>query len=130
MASTRGSFSALLLLAPLLSHAHHSTAFNYGEDRITVEGTVSSVKWLNPHASFVLSVVNEDGTTERWLVELLAKIALERQGFDFDAFEEGAQIQLTGRVGFREHTLRFGEAVLQDGRTIRERSPAAPRPNQ
>lgn len=117
---------ALLSSASLQLQAHHSTAFNYGEERITVEGTISSVKWLNPHASFVLEVVGADGNTEKWLVELLARIALERQGFDFDAFQAGTRIQLTGRVGYREHTLRFGEAVLPDGRTIRERSPSAP----
>ena len=113
----------LLLTAPLAVNAHHSTAFNYSEETITLEGTVTEVKWVNPHGSFVLEVTNADGTTDKWLVEFLARIALERQGFDFDAIQNGVAVTLTGRIGFREAHLRFGQAVLEDGRVIRERNP-------
>ena len=114
---------ALLLTAPLAVNAHHSAVFNYSEETITLEGTVTEVKWVNPHGSLVLEVVNEDGTTDEWLVEFLARIALERQGFDFDALQTGLDIKITGRIGFREGYLRFREAELEDGRIIRERNP-------
>ncbi len=114
---------ALRLSAPLAVNAHHSTAFNYSEETITLEGTVTEVKWVNPHGSLVLEVVNEDGTTDEWLVEFLARIALERQGFDFDSLQNGVVVKLTGRIGFREAHLRFREAELEDGRIIRERNP-------
>jgi hypothetical protein len=114
---------ALLLSAPLAVNAHHSTAFNYSEETITLEGTVTEVKWVNPHGSLVLEVVNQDGTTDEWLVEFLARIALERQGFDFDSLQNGVVVKLTGRIGFREAHLRFREAELEDGRIIRERNP-------
>lgn len=58
---------------------------------------------------------------------MLARIALQRQGFDFDAIQEGDQIQLSGRVGYRERTIIFGEAVLPDGTIVRERSPVRER---
>jgi hypothetical protein len=114
---------ALLLSAPLAVNAHHSTAFNYSEETITLEGTVTEVKWVNPHGSLVLEVVNEDGTTDEWLVEFLARIALERQGFDFDSLQNGVVVKLTGRIGFREAHLNFREAELEDGRIIRQRDP-------
>ena len=119
----RNFIFALLLTAPLAVNAHHSTAFNYSEETITLEGIVTAVKWVNPHGSFVLEVTNADGTTDEWLVEFLAKIALERQGFDFDSLQNGVAVKLTGRIGFRERHLRFGEAELEDGRIIRERNP-------
>ena len=123
MLQLRNFICALLLSAPLAVNAHHSTAFNYSEETITLEGTITEVKWVNPHGSLVLEVVNGDGTTDEWLVEFLARIALERQGFDFDSLQNGAAVKLTGRIGFREGYLRFREAELENGRIIRERIP-------
>ena len=69
------------------------------------------------------ALTNDDGTTEEWTVELLAKIALERQGFDFEQLANGMEVELTGRVGYREGTLRFEQAVRADGHVVVERSP-------
>ncbi|TDJ17108.1 MAG: hypothetical protein E2O65_08885 [Gammaproteobacteria bacterium] len=113
----------LLMTAPLAVNAHHSTAFNYSDEMITLEGTITAVKWVNPHGSFVLEVTNADGLTDEWFVEFLARIALERQGFDFDSLQNGVAVKLTGRIGFREGYLRFREAELEDGRIIREQNP-------
>ncbi|MCZ6585530.1 MAG: DUF6152 family protein [Gammaproteobacteria bacterium] len=112
-----------LLSVPLAVNAHHSTAFNYSDQTITLEGTITAIKWVNPHGSLVLEVTNADGTTDEWFVEFLARIALERQGFDFDSIQNGVAVKLTGRVGFRERYLRFREAELEDGRIIREKNP-------
>jgi hypothetical protein len=108
---------------PFAASAHHSTAFNYSEETLELEGTIAELKWVNPHGSMLLVVDNEDGTTDSWEVEFLAKIALERGGFDFDALHEGMTVKVTGRIGFREGYLRFGKAELADGRVITERSP-------
>jgi hypothetical protein len=123
----KGLLFGALFFVPLVLSAHHSVALNFSDEIVTFEGTVVSVKWINPHGSFVLEVTNQDGTSEEWIVEMLARIALQRQGFDFDAIQEGDQIQLSGRVGYRERTMRFGEAVLPDGTIVRERSPVRER---
>ncbi len=123
MLQLRNFICAFLLTVPLAVSAHHSAAFNYYEETATLEGTVTEVKWVNPHGSLVLVVTNADGTTDEWLVEFLAKIALERQGFDFDSLQNGVAAKITGRIGFRERQLRFEEAELEDGRIIRERDP-------
>ncbi len=114
-----------MLFLSLAGNAHHSTAFNYSEETVTLDGTISNLKWINPHASLVLVVTKEDGTIDEYLVEFLARIALERGGFDFDAFQNGMMINITGRIGFREGHLRFRQAILADGRVVRERSPTA-----
>ena len=63
-----------LLSVPLAVNAHHSTAFNYSDETITLEGTITEVKWVNPHGSLVLEVTNADGTMDEWFVEFLARI--------------------------------------------------------
>ncbi len=113
----------LLSCAPTVLQAHHSVALNFTDEEITLQGTITSLRWVNPHCTFVLEVENDAGGTEEWLVEMLARIALERQGFDFDSLHEGMAIQLTGRLGYREYNLRFVEAVRPDGGVVRERSP-------
>ena len=118
-----------ILLPILLSctsaalQAHHSVALNFTDEEIVLEGTITSLRWVNPHCTFVLQVENDAGETEEWLVEMLARIALERQGFDFDSLHEGMAVQLTGHLGYRDYTLRFVEAVRPDGGIVRERSP-------
>jgi hypothetical protein len=122
----RGSIlCAPLLFLSLAANPHHSTSFNYSDETVTLDGTISNLKWINPHSSLVLSLIKDDGTIEEYLVEFLARIALERGGFDFDAFQNGMMMNITGRIGFREGHLRFREAILADGRVIRERSPTA-----
>lgn len=115
--------ATLLAGAPSALQAHHSVALNFTDDEITLQGTITSLRWVNPHCTFVLEVRNDTGETEEWLVEMLARIALERQGFDFDSLHEGMDIQLTGRLGYRDYNLRFVEAVRPDGGIVRERSP-------
>ena len=119
----RGILLAALLACATAVQAHHSVALNFTDEEITLQGTITSLRWVNPHCTFVLQVETDTGETEEWLVELLARIALERQGFDFDSLQDGMVIQLTGRLGYREYTLRFVEAVRPDGGIVRERSP-------
>ncbi len=120
---SRSVLFAALLACAAGAQAHHSVALNFSDDEITLQGTITSLRWVNPHCTFVLQVETDAGETEEWLVELLARIALERQGFDFDSLQEGMEIELTGRLGYREYTLRFVEAVRPDGGIVRERSP-------
>ena len=119
----RGILLAALLACATAVQAHHSVALNFTDEEITLQGTITTLRWVNPHCTFVLQVETDTGETEEWLVELLARIALERQGFDFESLQEGMVIELTGRLGYREYTLRFVEAVRPDGGIVRERSP-------
>ena len=77
------------------------------------------MSWRNPHCSFVLEATDEHGAKEEWLVEMLAKIALERNGFDFDALPVHAHLTVTGLKGRREHTIFFRAAEFPDGRVLR-----------
>jgi Family of unknown function (DUF6152) len=118
---------ALAIFAPLTALAHHSRTLNYTEELISVEGDVKSVSWRNPHCSFVLEVTGENGAKEEWLVEMLAKIALERNGFDFSALPAGAHVTVTGLKGRREHMIFFRTAEFPDGHTLGSVLPSAPK---
>ncbi|MBI79348.1 MAG: DUF6152 family protein [Pseudomonadota bacterium] len=110
----------LYLMSPAFVVAHHSKALHFTGQLITLEGTIRSTKWINPHASFVLETKNQAGENEEWLIELLATIALRRGSFDFDAMKEGTEITLTGFLGREEKIIDMVEAILPDGRSIIE----------
>ena len=81
---TRGMIFFILFL-PFLVSAHHSVALNFTQEVVAIEGKIKDIKWINPHASFILETRNQSGEVEEWLIELLAVIALRRSGFNFDA---------------------------------------------
>ena len=63
------ALAVLALNAPLL--AHHSVPVNYDSSRrITIEGTLTEIRWINPHSRFRLEVTKDDGSTEEWLAEM------------------------------------------------------------
>lgn len=119
MLPIKGPVLALAMLLPLVAQAHHSRTLNYTEEMMTVEGDIKSTSWRNPHCSMVLEVTEADGSQHEWLVEMLAKIALLRNGFDFGGLEVGTHVKITGLKGRKERTTFFRSAELPDGRIVR-----------
>jgi hypothetical protein len=110
-------------LLPVSLGAHHSTSLNFSDEIVAIEGRITEVKWVNPHCSFVMEVPDGAGGSEEWLVEMLARIALERQGFDFEELSVGTSVTVVGRLGYRPNSLYFVEAELPDGRILRDPGP-------
>jgi hypothetical protein len=66
-----------LLLAAAPVRAHHSPAAMYDISRVVaLQGVVTEVQWVNPHAHLFLDVTDEAGTTVNWDVEFPAPAAL------------------------------------------------------
>lgn len=127
--------NAVLLAAALLAsagapalRAHHSVPVNFDQSReITIEGVLTDIKWVNPHAHFRLDVTNPDGSTVEWLVEMGASNTMRRAGFPMDRFAVGDRITVIGAPGRRDRTILLEETVLKDGTrmtpTMRPRDP-------
>jgi hypothetical protein len=81
--------------------AHHSGAMFDSQKTITLQGTVKTFQWSNPHC-WIQLLVTQDGMTQEWSVEMAATTELYRSGW-------------------RPHTLQAGESVtivvhpLRDG---------------
>ncbi len=83
-------FSLALSVAPLL--AHHSTAAEYDISKtITIQGTVTRVEWMNPHARLLMEAENRDP----WELELASPNALMKEGATRDLFKQGDQVSVT-----------------------------------
>jgi hypothetical protein len=96
--------------------AHHSVPVNYDQSReITIEGVLTEIKWLNPHATFRLDVTSPDGSVVEWLVEMGAANTMKRAGFPMERFVVGDRITVIGNPGRRDRAILLNETVLKDG---------------
>ena len=81
------------------ARAHHSLAEFLGSDRITIEGTVTQFRFINPHASVALDVTGDGGETEAWTLVMDDRWELVESGFSRHTFQPGDELIVTGRAG-------------------------------
>jgi hypothetical protein len=115
---------AFLMGAPLLAtpvvQAHHSFAVHFVADRlITLEGTVTSFRFTNPHGIVTFTVKGEDGTLEEWRAETNSPNALRRRGWTRDSISVGDEITVLG-FPTRDGTpyVRISKITFADGREL------------
>jgi hypothetical protein len=86
---------ALTAIAAGSASAHH--AFNmYQNDRyVTLNGTVKSWVWKNPHAMIEFVATAADGSTENWSVECSSPNIIGRKGWSMDSIKVGDKMPLT-----------------------------------
>ena len=106
---------AVLLSAPFLISAHHSTAANFTQEIISVEGTIERVRFQNPHSSVLIRNTDDQGEETFWLIESVGRTTLERQGVSFDILEVGSVVKASGRKGRREFTMYLRDIEFEDG---------------
>jgi hypothetical protein len=71
----------VLLMASGSLQAHHSLAGVYDmKDEKEVQGTLTVIKFVNPHGSMHLSVKNADGTTTEWVFTTGSATTLAQRG--------------------------------------------------
>ena len=73
---------------------HHSHAQYDASGEIELEGTVSDVRWRNPHVYLYIDVV-ENGETRTWAFEGAAINQLESKGWTRDSFKLGDEIHIS-----------------------------------
>lgn len=119
------------LTAPL--EAHHSMAGFDRKNPITLEGTVKTFSWQNPHCYIELEVAGKDGGVKTWNIEMTAPGYLVRAGWKKTALQPGDKVSVvaapltSGEPGalFVSVTLPSGEKLTERGVTPPGGAPAA-----
>jgi hypothetical protein len=116
-------FVATVCAAAGLLQAHHSLAGVYdmkGEKELA--GTVTTIKFSNPHGSLALAVKNTDGTTTEWVMTLGSATALAQRGIGKtgpNALHAGDNIKVKFLPAKDGSPLGFLKTVIMpDGREV------------
>jgi hypothetical protein len=87
-----------LMLVVADAPAHHSDSLYFVDDRaadggaIRIEGTISGVRWINPHAEFFVEVLGADGASTTWAIETDSVNQLHGLGWNEDTIQPGDEV--------------------------------------
>ena len=91
------SIVLLLNMTAVPVPAHHAFAAEFDAERpIHLEGTVTKMEWINPHAWVHIDVEKPDGTVEKWMIEGGTPNTLLRRGLTKKSLMPGTEIIVDG----------------------------------
>lgn len=105
---------ALWVIAP--ASGHHAGALG---EPVTIEGVVTAVRMVNPHAQIRLAVSNEAGETLEWIVSTAPPAQLRYLGWTSATVPVGSTVRVLGRpAGLGERVIDLDTIEFADGRVI------------
>ena len=109
--------AAGLFAASLPVFAHHGTAEYDNAKTISLQGTVTALQYLNPHALILFTVKDDKGQAAEWTAELQSPNLLSRRGWSRSTLKPGDQIVVTGHpVKNGAKAMSGQKVVFTDGR--------------
>ena len=108
--------------------AHHGRGDAYDmQNPVTLNGTVTEVRWANPHVVIFMDVADDDGNVVNWGFENSNVSTLARQGYSRRTLRVGQEI--TALVNPSRQGAPVGivvKVILEDGTEIMSRERGNP----
>jgi hypothetical protein len=100
--------------------AHHAFAAEFDAKKpVHLEGVVSKVELINPHAWIHVEVKGPDGKVTSWMIEAGSPNVLLRRGFTKTTVPNGTQVVVDGYQS-KDGSMRANgrDITLPDGRKL------------
>lgn len=113
--------AACALAVSTPAYVHHSGAMFDRNKVITITGTITEFRWMNPHSSFKLDVLNSQGDAEVWAVEMNSPNNLVRLGWKRTTLKKGDKVTVkinplrNGQLGGWYQSITLPDGKVLDG---------------
>jgi hypothetical protein len=101
--------------------AHHSLTVEFDITRmVTATGTISEMKWTNPHSWLTLEVKDDKGAVTMWQIEFASPNSLYRRGWRKSDLPPTARVTVVGYPSRDKsaNVMTATDVTLPDGRTL------------
>jgi len=107
--------AALLAIGPTAVFAHHGSAAYDMSKSLTLDGTVTSLDWNNPHCLLHFDAKDDKGEMQHWTIELYNPLWMTRAGWTRTSLKAGDPINITfhgTKSGAPNGYIRDGDGKL------------------
>ena len=106
----------LVALLSWQARGHHAFSAEFDKDApVNLQGVVTRIEWINPHAWIHLDVTGDDGNTVAWMVEGGTPNTLLRSGIHKNSLPIGSEIKVRG---YQAKDKRCQPACKANGRDL------------
>lgn len=101
--------------------AHHAFSAEFDADKpLDLEGTVTKIRWVNPHSWLYFDVKEKDGTSTNWGVEFGAPNQLANAGLTKADVAPGTPVHIKGYKAKNGGPFGYSVTItLNDGRVFK-----------
>jgi hypothetical protein len=118
--------AALVAAAPLAAHHGRGATFDM-KNRVTLKGTVSQIKWQNPHVLIFIDVKDANGKVVTWGFENSNVHTLATQGYNRNTLKLGQEVTaIVNPAANGEPIGIIVKVILADGKEIMSRERGNP----
>ena len=119
-------FAAVAMAVPLAAHHGRGASFDM-KKQVTLKGTVSQVKWQNPHVLIFIDVTDDAGKVVTWGFENSNVHTLAAQGYNRNTLKFGQPVTAIVNPAANGEPLGIiVKVILADGRVIMSRERGNP----
>jgi Family of unknown function (DUF6152) len=112
------AIAVIMCAAPALAHHAFSAEFD-AKKPVHLEGVVTKVELINPHAWIHIDVQGPDGKVSSWMIEAGSPNVLLRRGFTKNTVVPGTRVVVDGYQA-KDGSMRANgrDITLTDGRKL------------
>jgi hypothetical protein len=105
------SLGILLITSPASSQRSFSATYD-GSRQVRLQGAVTRIDWVNPHAFLFIAVRDAAGTVANWAVEFGNPLELERDGWKRSSLHVGDVVTIEGNPARGDSRQAFAKSVV------------------